>query len=207
MRKLGLGLSALFLLVAAVGTYLALRPSEDAVPVVDDGGAGGSVSAAGDAPVVLAAGKRAGLPETPKGAYAIPGKVIDHAGAPVAGVRVTATRTGPSYDMEDPGSWVQATGAATTKKRLDALNAPVVGEPKADTEATTDAEGRFTVTVKEAGRTRSARSPRRRAWGRRVPRRCSRASRRPPSGCACGRAWRSRDASSTRPSVRWRVPW
>ena len=33
--------------------------------------------------------KRAGLPETPKGAYAIPGKVIDHAGAPVAGVAFT----------------------------------------------------------------------------------------------------------------------
>ncbi len=151
MRKLGLALTVLFLLVAAAGTYLALRPSEETAPSVElrDGSEADGPSSV--APSLLAAGRRAGGPEAPNGAYTIPGRVVDPVGAPAAGVRVTATRTGPAYDPEDPARWTPTYGAAAARKRFDALTTPVVGEPKADGETVSDAEGRFSVTVKEPG--------------------------------------------------------
>ncbi len=151
MKRLGLALTAAFLLVAAVGTFLALRPSDQAAPGVEGEGVAEEQGRASEAPAVLAAGRRAAAADAPRLAHAIQGNVVDVAGAPVAGVRVTATRTGVAYDVDDPTSWTQLSPTETTRRRLQGIDVPVAGEPRADAEGASDAGGRFTISVREPG--------------------------------------------------------
>src|SRR5262245_25792481 len=89
--------------------------------------------------------------EAPAATYAIRGIVVDEKKQPVAGVRVTAVRTGPAWDSDDPGSWEYVSARDSQQKAFASFDAPKSGEPKADAAATSGADGTFSLAVRETG--------------------------------------------------------
>ena len=87
----------------------------------------------------------------PEAPYELVGRVFDMEGTPLALVRVTATRTGPAHDPDEPGPSTWRTGAERARKRLAAMDAPVAADPVPDAEGRSGAEGAFSIRVKEPG--------------------------------------------------------
>ena len=207
MQKLGLALTALFLLVAGVGTYLALRPSEEPAPTVDedgpvagDGGRRGGAGAAGGgrarngprgAEGLLHLGREGARPRgRPRGRGARDGEA-DRSRVRRGGPFVVAAvlrRDGGPQAPRGPGD--AGRGGA------EGGRGGVVGRGR---RVLADGEG--------ARRLHPARGSRG-AEGGLAGRRSSCWPASPPtgSGCACPPASRSRGASWTRPIVPWPEP-
>lgn len=83
--------------------------------------------------------------------YRIRGSVVDAAGTPVAGVRVTTRRSGAVYDMNDPKTWGDWGTAAAFERTNKEIDAPTVEEEKPTAQATSAEDGTFLLEVREAG--------------------------------------------------------
>ena len=137
--------------LAAGGWFLfgagASAPGPEVVPESDD--------AAGD-PTGMGAGfavrPREGPAAAPAGAtYRIRGTVVDAAGAPVAGVRVTARRTGAVYDMYDPKSWGDWGGVAAFARSTKEIDTPSPEDEKPNAEGKSGDDGAFLLETAETG--------------------------------------------------------
>lgn len=143
-------------LVAVVGGvgFLAWQtlgsPASSEVKTDDEAAAPGTAEAAENASLKGAAKKPEAVKpvETP---FKVRGIVHDEAGAPAAGVRVTAKRSGPVWDQSDPSTWGQSSQKEWFEKSLANIDAPKSQEEKPDGEATTGADGKFEIPLRESG--------------------------------------------------------
>ncbi len=136
---------------AAVGAWQVLGRGGGSAPGIDASTEG---EGAGEDPAAGPAGLRAhAIPPTQRTAPAfhVRGTVVDAAGAPVVGVRVTATRTGPVWDPSDSKSWGQQTPQERAAALMKGIDEPQVGEKKADAEAESGEGGAFDLSVAEPG--------------------------------------------------------
>ena len=138
----GLG-AGLWVLVGGAG------PSGPAIPGEEETSSGGD--GAVDQPGLAAHKVAAPAAVTATLDGHIRGSVLDTKGKPVAGVRVTARRTGPVHDANDSSTWGTKSPADAFKKLLEGIDAPSTTVPKSDAESKSDAAGAYDLSVTTSG--------------------------------------------------------
>ncbi len=151
MSRRGVAVGVVLAAGAAFGLW-ALLGHQDGARAPEAASEDGRVQEAGETKVP-------GLLARPKGDVGAPtgtplsltGSVTDGAGAAVAGVRVTARRTGAVWDANDPKTWGGQSQRESILRTLDGIDSPGKAEPAPDAETKSAADGTFGMKVYEPG--------------------------------------------------------